>query len=234
MTLRTQHLVTMRKPIQDDRNDAEASDTDRPTSDPKMVFEETHAAYNVPDSPASDLIESVTQRLRAILSRLDASQLALLSQRDDWGLMAGLADPEVLSSARPSALDRALARGREFKARLIEQHETFSLEEAAQHKQVKPESLQRRIARGTLIGVRVGGELRLPAFQFEADSPNGELHGLSEVLSVMQLDSPWMRFAWFVSPQERLRGDSPTQALREGRKSAVIMAARGLGMQGGA
>lgn len=186
-----------------------------------------------PGGPLSGTVEQIQHRVCSVIERIPTDHLKRLAGEDDWSLMSGLADPEILASSRPTARDEARERGRTFKAKLLENHPTWALSEVIEHKGVQAPSINRRINRGTLIAVRVGGELRFPAFQFDYGSPNGELPGLSEALSEMQLASPWLRFSWFVSPNEQLRGDSPADALRNGRKEAVVMAAKGVGVQGG-
>jgi len=178
-------------------------------------------------------IEQIQRRVHSLIERIPGDHLKRLVGEDDWSLMSGLADPEILASSRPTARDEARERGRAFKAQLLENHPTWSLREVIEHKGVQAPSINRRVNRGTLIAVRVEGELRFPAFQFDSSSPSGELPGLSDALTHMQLASPWLRFSWFVSPNDRLCGDTPADALREGRKEAVVMVAKGVGEQGG-
>lgn len=181
----------------------------------------------------SETVDQIHHRLRSLIERIPIEHLKRLAREDDWRLMSGLADPEILASCRPTARDEARERGRAFKAQLLERYPTWSVSEVAEHKGVKAPSLNKRVNRGTLIAVRVEGELRFPAFQFDNSSPKGELPGLSDTLAVMQISSPWLRFSWLVGPNDRLRGDSPVDALKDGRKDAVVMAARGVGVQGG-
>lgn len=210
-----------------------------------MPTEQTTTHYLAPDrntqvrlepadsTTASAAIELVQRRVLALIERIPTDHLKRLAGQDDWNLMSGLADPEILASSRPTARDKARERGRSFKAQLLERYPTWAVSEVVEHKGVKAPSLNKRVNRGTLIAVRIEGDLRFPAFQFDNSSPTGEIPGLSEVLSEMQLSSPWIRFSWFVSPNERLGGDSPVDALKDGRKDAVLMVARGVGVQGG-
>ena len=183
---------------------------------------------------SSEITEIIQRRVHSLIERIPGDRLKHLAGEDDWNLMSGLADPEVLAFSRPTARDEARERGRVLKRQLLECQPTWSAAEVAEHKGIKESSLSKRVNRGTLLAVCVNGELRFPAFQFDSRRPSGELPGVSETLSEMQLSSPWLRFSWFVTSNDRLSGDSPVEALEKGRKDAVLMVARGVGAQGGA
>ena len=70
-----------------------------------------------------------------------------------------------------------------------------------------------------------------PAFQFADGKTTG---GLEEVLKALKAFDPWMQLAFFVTPNDRLSGSTPTQALRAGHRSDVLRAARSYGEQGAA
>jgi hypothetical protein len=50
-----------------------------------------------------------------------------------------------------------------------------------------------------------------------------------EILSVMPIKAPWTRLEWFLTPDTALDGDTPLEALRAGRRGAVVDIARSHG-----
>jgi hypothetical protein len=68
-----------------------------------------------------------------------------------------------------------------------------------------------------------------PAFQFEEGRT---LNGLEIVLGQLSALDPWMQFHFFTSPHERLDGETPIEALKEGKVDEVVMAASTFGEQG--
>ena len=83
---------------------------------------------------------------------------------------------------------------------------------------------------GDLIGVESEGRILIPTLLM----PDGRiLPGLGKVVRAMELESPWLRLMWLITPNDRLRGRSPLEAV-ESDPDEVLWAARGVGVQGGA
>jgi hypothetical protein len=88
--------------------------------------------------------------------------------------------------------------------------------------------LRRCTEAGDLIAVDIDGGTVYPAFQLK--NPTTILH-MREILSVMPIRAPWMRLEWFLTPDSVLDGDTPWDALRAGRREAVLDCARSHGAE---
>lgn len=92
---------------------------------------------------------------------------------------------------------------------------------------VTPEAVKKAARERRLLAVRgKGGEMRFPVWQFREDG--GLVPGLGEVLSELG-QSPagedMEAFAFFLNPNPLTGGVPPIEALRAGRKEAVMRAA---------
>jgi hypothetical protein len=92
------------------------------------------------------------------------------------------------------------------------------------------QAVQQRRARGTLLGLPLGGTYVYPAWQFDKGTV---LPGLSETLAALRDLDPWGQVAYVLAGEPRLDGVRPLDALRAGRTAAVVEAARHYGEQGG-
>jgi hypothetical protein len=68
-----------------------------------------------------------------------------------------------------------------------------------------------------------------PSFQFDEDRT---ISGLEDVLSELKQLDPWMQMVFFTSPNERLNGKTPIEALQKGFAKEVRDVAVGYGEQG--
>jgi hypothetical protein len=68
-----------------------------------------------------------------------------------------------------------------------------------------------------------------PSFQFDEDRT---ISGLEDVLSELKQLDPWMQMVFFTSPNERLNGTTPIEALQKGFAKEVRDVAVGYGEQG--
>lgn len=134
--------------------------------------------------------------------------------------LSGVDDP--LSAAR--------ARGRAFKAKLLADYPWLTLSETAERLGCPQDQVNVALASKQLLGVHVDGRLLIPEALLYGDQI---LPHLNAVLEATQLDSHWLLISWLLSPNDRLHGQSPAEALPEDLDT-VLMIARGLGMQGGA
>ncbi|HEV2738452.1 MAG TPA: hypothetical protein VGU66_07735 [Candidatus Elarobacter sp.] len=79
---------------------------------------------------------------------------------------------------------------------------------------------------GRLLAIADGRALRFPRWQFDRDSANGLLPGLTDVLAVMDATS-FRKAAWFITPNAAL-GQTPLDVLRGGNVFAVLEEAKSL------
>ena len=69
--------------------------------------------------------------------------------------------------------------------------------------------------RGRILGLPIQGKYGYPEFQFDADGQPLKL--MKAVLDALPTDfTPWQRAFWLVSPKEKLDGDTPEGAIRDG------------------
>ncbi len=92
---------------------------------------------------------------------------------------------------------------------------------------VTPEAVKKAARERRLLAVRgKGGEMRFPVWQFREDG--GLVPGLGEVLAELS-NSPagddMEAFAFFLNPNPLTEGLPPIEALRAGRREAVLRAA---------
>jgi hypothetical protein len=153
-----------------------------------------------------------------------------LAAPDDVGGLAGVLEQvgATLPPPRPDPLAAARMRGVRIKRELLERAGgALSTGEAASLLGVTPQAVHGRRTRGTLLGVRAAnGDYLYPAFQFTSQ---GVLPGLAEVLAAFQVSEPWTHLSVLLSPAGRLGGQTPLQALREGRVPAAIEAVASYG-----
>jgi hypothetical protein len=136
-------------------------------------------------------------------------------------------------SAGDDPLAEAKLRGLKRKQELVEAAGgVFSSERVAELLGITRQAVDKRRAQNQLVALTQGRRgYGYPAFQF-ADGKTTE--GLEEVLKALKAFDPWMQLAFFVTPNDRLGGSTPTQALRASHRSDVLRAARSYGEQGAA
>jgi hypothetical protein len=83
---------------------------------------------------------------------------------------------------------------------------------------------------GTLLAITDRGQWRFPAWQFDAEGPDGIIAGLPEVIRSMRRPiSDVGRVRWFLTPKPLLGGRTPLDALRAGDVDEVVAEAEALG-----
>ena len=131
-----------------------------------------------------------------------------------------------MSDARAAAR----ARGNAMKTRLLAELSWVDLPGAADMLGSTTAQVEQYLEHGDLIGVKSEGRTLIPTLLM----PGGRIFpGLGKVVRAMELESPWLRLMWLITPNDRLRGRSPLEAL-ESDADEVVWAARGVGVQGGA
>jgi len=86
-----------------------------------------------------------------------------------------------------------------------------------------------RRVKGTLLGLLDNGVWKFPAWQFDAAGPNGVVDGLPEILTALKQLSNFGKLSWLTHPNSVLKGTSPIDALKEGRRQEVLEEAIGVG-----
>jgi hypothetical protein len=143
------------------------------------------------------------------------------------------ASPLASESATDDPLAEAKQRGLERKQQLIEAAGgVISSEDASKMLSMTRQAVDKRRAQNQLIALTQGRRgYSYPNFQFE---DGRTLDGLEETLRELKSFDPWMQLAFFVNSNDRLGGDTPAKALRSGKRSDVLRAARSYGEQGAA
>jgi hypothetical protein len=186
-----------------------------------------------PMLPALEL--SVARRaLRAVTSSLDAldqeSLVRIASEETDvevlFDLLSSAALLEALEEKDPLA--EARLKGLEEQRRLLrEAGGAVGAIEAAEILGISRQAVDARRKKGRLLAVAAGRRgWRYPMAQFDGASEDGVVRGLERVLAAIDDEGGWMRLAFLLSPEERLGGERPLDALRRGEVEAVGRAAR--------
>jgi excisionase family DNA binding protein len=103
----------------------------------------------------------------------------------------------------------------------------ISRDEAAELLGVTPQSITARLASGKLVGIKIGREWRLPAWQFDPDDPSGVLPDL-DVLQDVFPGGPVSLTRWMLAVRPEFDGRSAREAWAGGGGAAVIEFARSL------
>jgi hypothetical protein len=189
-------------------------------------------------------VESPQEALRFRVHRAVDELLKTVSDRD---ALAAVAEPSdmsamvvALKTARlpPTRLDPQLMnahlRGLAAKERLlVAEGGCLSAGELGELLGISRQAIDKRRANRTLLAVRErpGADWRYPAWQVHDGS---YLEGLEEVLAALHKQGidVWSALAFFVDAELDADGGSAIAALREGRVSDVLRAARAYGAQG--
>jgi hypothetical protein len=178
-------------------------------------------AFNALTSIANELPAQSVEELTA-----SATDFELLVN----ALSAASVTPET---SETDPLVRAKLRGIEARKRILEKlGGTLSAEHVSKLIGISRQAVDKRRSQNQLIGLTQGKRgYAYPAFQFE----NGKtLEGLKEVLDALSAHDPWMQSIFFANGNDRLKGRTPLEALRQGEIDAVVRAAEAYGEQGAA
>jgi hypothetical protein len=103
-------------------------------------------------------------------------------------------------------------------------------EKVAEVLKISRQAVDKRRASNQLLALTQGRRgYSYPSFQFDE---GGTLKGLEDVLGELKALDPWMQLNFFTRPNERLGGNTPIEALREGKVDDVMSVASGHGEQG--
>lgn len=125
---------------------------------------------------------------------------------------------------------RALQVGFAERKKILEQ--SLSTQEVADLLGTSRQTPHDRVKAKTLLGVEHNGALRFPTWQFDPAGAHGVVHGLSQVLKVLNV-SPFAQARWLQLPNSVLDHQTPLDALKSGRLDEVLVEARSVGAVAG-
>lgn len=191
----------------------EVAETKHPAFVSRLLRFVKNLEMDLPTAKIEEATAAATDYL-VILNALSASPLASESVNDD-------------------PLAEAKQRGLERKQQLVQAAGgVIRSEDASKMLSLTRQAVDKRRAQNQLIALTQGRRgYSYPSFQFEDGKT---LNGLEETLRELKSFDPWMQLAFFVNPNDRLGGESPTKALRTGKLTEVLRAARNYGEQGAA
>jgi hypothetical protein len=188
---------------------------------------------------ARDLLrnKSIAALVKLIDQVDEQTALEALSAPDDlsvliWFLASPAAAGILARSTHPLAA--SLMRGVERRRQLLAMEDgTASGQELADALGISRQAVDKRRRAGALLAVPTGsGDWRYPWWQLKDGKV---LRGFEEVMAVLDPLNPWTRMDFFLSPDERLGGRRPLDALRKGDRGEldlVLQSARAEGEQG--
>jgi hypothetical protein len=147
-------------------------------------------------------------------------------------LLRALSSTELLDDLKQvEPLAPAFIRGIEASRKLIDDHGgAMTSSQVAGTLGVSRQAVEKRRRSGKLLAVSTGRHgYRYPVWQFDA---SGVLPGLEDTLKFLSSHDEWMQVAFFVSKNQRLKGRTPAEALRDGNLAQVLDAAEVYGEHG--
>jgi hypothetical protein len=81
----------------------------------------------------------------------------------------------------------------------------------------------------SLVAIQDNGVWKFPKWQFDPTGPHGVIPGLPDVLKALDVPD-FSKISWLIQPNPALDGLTPVEALKKGRKNAVIAEAQTVGV----
>ncbi|MGQ0550975.1 MAG: hypothetical protein ACT4PY_15055, partial [Armatimonadota bacterium] len=159
---------------------------------------------------------------------------AVAASTDQEAMLRILEAPEMAASALDTAtIDAARVAGIEARDQLLTaQGGSWPVERVAKYLGLTRQAVDKRRKANKLIGLTVGRHGYLyPSWQF---SRSGTVPGLEDVLGALHRHDPWSQVIFLLSPNDRLDGVTPLEALRKGQTEDVKIAASLFGEHGAA
>jgi hypothetical protein len=159
---------------------------------------------------------------------------AVAASTDQEAMLRILEAPEMAAPVIETAtIDAARAAGIEARDQLLTaQGGSWPVERVAKYLGLTRQAVDKRRKANKLVGLAMGRHGYLyPSWQFNR---NGTLPGLENVLGGLHRHDPWSQVIFLLSPNDRLDGVAPLEALRKGRAEDVKIAAALFGEHGAA
>jgi len=146
--------------------------------------------------------------------------------RADRDAAQRIAGPPPLPVQSAKLEVRALKRYFDERRRLL--GDSLSVDQVAALLGTSRQTPHDRAKARTLLAVPDGGRLRFPAWQFDADGPDGVIEGLPAVLRALRIGA-LTAVRWLTLPNAVLDKRTPLAALRAGDVDRVVAEAAGVG-----
>jgi hypothetical protein len=149
-------------------------------------------------------------------------------------LLKALTAPAVAPElAAKDPLAAARLRGAQRQQKMLEESGgALNGAEVAEILNISRQAVDKRRRQGQLIGLTQGRRgYAFPVWQFEGGKT---IPNLEDVLDSLRGHDPWMQFAFFINPNDRLEGKTPLDRLRAGELEPVLRAAESYGEHGAA
>lgn len=189
------------------------------------------AAGSAESSPSRQELPGLSVALRTVVEGLSPSEIvdfvgAVIGPDTDEGLDASL------WGSRPSTTDALGAHlvnlAAKFAARRDVLAHSITRAEAARLLGISNQAVSDRLAAGDLVGLKDGRVWKLPAWQFNADTPLGWLPGVADLRQHFPA-GPVTLTAWVTTPNVDLDNHTPAARLAAGDVAQVLRAAQASG-----
>ena len=186
-----------------------------------------------PERRAIAAIEQVLARLeltsadmRHLADAMSAAETPRPPSRTERDAARRIAGPPPLPAECAMLEMRALKRYFDERRRLL--GGSLTVDQVATVLGTSRQTPHDRAKARTLLAVPDGGRLRFPAWQFDADGPDGAIEGLPAVLRALRVGAlPAVR--WLTRPHAVLDKRTPLAALRAGDVDRIVAEAAGVG-----
>ncbi len=173
------------------------------------------------------LEQSSPEDLESVSSRIERALESPEVPEERRELVAELTGGREYGRQERSALEMAtLARSFRRRKELLEG--ALTAPKVAKLLDTTRQTPHDRVRSGTLLAVLDRGVWRFPAWQFDPEGPDGVVEGLPDVLQTLHT-SPLAKASWLVRSNQYLKGRTPLETLKEGRKEAARSAAETVG-----
>ena len=161
----------------------------------------------------------------AVLAMTPISMVKRTKQQDSFLVESGTFTAEELAEAQMH-VDRGalqLSSAGVFLSNLLR---TMSFHEATGYLDLDEEAVRTAVAEGRLYAIKISGQLRFPAWQFNVGSPEKLIPRLTELIAVVSSRWDWQSTAAFLAtPQSSLVAEgrkTPIDWLRDGGDIQLI------------